>query len=582
MGKSGRNAKTTQKGSKKSDKKVFVPKYKYWAKSALAPYPDEEDGCPFYFDKDCKDEKELFSSGHITETRTAENCEMFHRAGMAVCLAAGAADHGAQLLNKRLPVDCPKAGDAFDKTGLPGLMDLLRTERGNEFVLAMELMNVGRVGKPEKSDVESAVESMLKFFKKDGQNLRKHLSRTASFCATEYLFSMNILEHLDLYENRSKWAKSVQEEKKQTKEMRAWMKNAEDADKYAAALVSAFMEKVKANKVPTGKKKKAADTSSDSDHKDAKKKKKKSDSSESSSQTGDSSDSSASGGSKRKKVKKTLLKDTKRRLSSSDSAGAKQKRRRKDDKKKAAEKDKAGDGEDKKDGKETSADKAERHKDKGKQKATDGKRPRHSPKKEDMFAEVSAAAGEEEDMFAEAELTQEEQAWVSWEECDIEALKNAIVNCDGKPETLDLLKDLEKKLPDSVKDVTGLKKTCETVKSLQKMPKLTTVEAFIAKLQVVSDKALKWKDDQKALAEDSNDKQQNDGKDKKTQSLEPSAPAASTASAVAPAAAAATAATDKDKKNPGLASSVAAATSAEKAPPAAPTPALAAPAKEKS
>ena len=566
----------TKSGSKAS-KQMFVPKFKFFAKSALAPYPDEEDGCPFYFDKDCKDEKELFSSGHITQTRTQENCEMFHRAGMAVCLAAGAADHGAKLLNKRLPVDCPKAGDAFDKTGLPGLMELLRTERGNDFVLAMELLNVGRAGKPEKSDVESGVESMLKFFKKDGQNLRKHLSRTASFCATQYLFAMNILEHLDLYENRPKWAKSVQDEKKQTKEMRAWMKDAEDSDKYAAAIVSAFMEKVKANKVPKGKKKKAADTSSDGDHNDAKKK--KSDSSESSSNTGDSSDSSASGGSNRKKVKKPLLKAKKRRLSSSDSAGAKQKRRRKDDKKKAAEKDKAGDGEDKKDGKEKkhNTDKAERHKDKGKQKATDGKRPRLSPNKEDLFA---AAAEEEEDMFAEAELTPEQAAWASWEESDIQALKNAIVNCDGKPETLDLLKDIEKKLPDSVKNVTGLKKTCETVKSLQKMPKLTTVVAFIEKLKVVSDKALKWKDDLKALAEDSNDKQNNDDKDKRPR-MAPSAADADTASAMAPAAAAAPEATDKEKKNPGLVSTVAAATPATKAPPAAPTPALGAQAKEK-
>ena len=468
MGKSWQEKKgqkgTKKDANKKSDTKVFVKKYKYFAKGTLSPYPNEEDGCPFYMNKKCQDEKELFSSGTITATRTPDNCEMFHRQGMAVCLMASAADHGAKLLFKRLPPNRPNAGEAFDKTGLPGLMDLLGTERGNDFVKAMEVLNVGRVKKPEENEVEPAVTDMFRFFKRDGKELRKQLSRTASFCASMYLFTMNVSEHLDLYENRKKWAKFLEDAKKQSKEMRAWLKDPENSDKYLAAIVAAFMEKVKTNKVAKDKKKKAADSSSEGDKKGTKKNKSGSSASSaaksSSSSSADSdADSSSSGSRKNKKKKsrkddkKDKKKERKRRLSSSASEKAKPKRERKA---------------------------AEDKKNKDTDRAKDSKAPEKKSKADKPPVPKMTFSDEESDGPAA-------ETFKSWPPSAVDAMVAAIQTVEKKNEaTLQEMRAIVADVPEAALAAAGLDDVRFYLKSLSRAPKAAKRKAICERLMTLA------------------------------------------------------------------------------------------------
>ena len=324
MGKSWKSAgkqadKGKQGAGQKGAKKDFVQKFRYLAKASLAPYPDEE-GVALYLGK-ADDEKAFFKSGNIAKTRSKENCELLHRIGMAISLSASAFDVGNGLVEKRAPAAGDfrggSAGERFSKTGLTGFRELLETDAGQKFKKAAALLNTGKTKRPDKKDVAEAMSDFVAFLQSDKKRLRQSLARIVSFSAGMYLHSMTLLEHMDMQEHPEIWARQMQSLGQQPKAVRAWARDPKDEKKMLAAMVEAFMDKVKGHKKEKAMKRQAADSSSDC-----------------ASEPGGASSSAASSatessGPKKQKGKKR----SKRALSDSDSsASAQAKKKAKQDK----------------------------------------------------------------------------------------------------------------------------------------------------------------------------------------------------------------------------------------------------------
>ena len=329
----------------------IVQKFRYFAKAAIAPYPDE-DGVPIYLGQ-AEDEVEFFAAGAIANTRDKTNCEFLHRIGMGICLSAATFDNGITVLEKISDVvhhmDCD-GKKSLSKTGMVAMLDVLGTEKGKAFKKAVRVLNTGKTGQPEKGKVEQAVSELMDFVDKSPEDLRKALSRCASFTASTYLFSMTLLELIDMSQHRDVWAKKMESLSKQPKAVKAWTKDAGNKKKFRAAIVAAFLDKVGKHKPPASKKRKAADTTSDegdttkAQEKKTKKKRAKSPSDAGSDDKSDSegtSDSKDSSGSRSSAASSDSSRGAKkgrkkRRLSDSGSeeSDKKTKKRRKDQKKK--------------------------------------------------------------------------------------------------------------------------------------------------------------------------------------------------------------------------------------------------------
>jgi hypothetical protein len=79
------------------------------------------------------DEKEFFKKGSIMKTRNKENCEFFHRIGMAMCLSPSSFHTGCECLANRVAKpDDVDANEKAKKTGLLPLLELLETPEGDE------------------------------------------------------------------------------------------------------------------------------------------------------------------------------------------------------------------------------------------------------------------------------------------------------------------------------------------------------------------------------------------------------------------------------------------------------------------
>jgi hypothetical protein len=257
------NWKQDKKAKGGKQKKDIIPKFKYFAKNALAAYPDE-DGVPIYLNN-AEDEKEFFKKGHIMKGRNKDNCELFKRMGMALCLGASSLDAGCKTLEKRVPKPNDSDSDIATKTkkgGLGPLVQLLDTAEGKEFVDAVGTLNAGQKKKPRKDDVLKAVRNMEHFLDEKGADLRKILSRVAIFSGSMFLFSMTLTELLELSEHKKDWAKSMDNVNKQPKAVRDWIRDPKDNTKFLNALAESFMEKIKKNKKVKDKKKNASDSSS--------------------------------------------------------------------------------------------------------------------------------------------------------------------------------------------------------------------------------------------------------------------------------------------------------------------------------
>ena len=217
MGKKAFKKNSNKKGSgvpkpKKDKKRTFIPKYTYFAKAHLCSYPDE-DGTPIYLGA-ADDEKDFFHKGSIAASYDKENCEAFHRIGMALCLYASSFEVGSKALKAKIPEEpeiiSAEQAEKMSSTGLVPLVKLLNTQEGQEAQKAFEILNAGKHKKPRRDDVKTAINSSTTFLDEHGPDLRKQLSRLAIFAAKQYLFTMSLTELLDLHEHPKLWARAMQ------------------------------------------------------------------------------------------------------------------------------------------------------------------------------------------------------------------------------------------------------------------------------------------------------------------------------------------------------------------------------------
>ena len=249
-----------QSGAAPKDPLQHVAKFKYFSKATLAPYPGE-DGCPFYLG-DANDEKSLFKKGFVAKSVVdADNCEALWRLGMAVALYASACDVGGAALVEHVD----DRGRADDKTGLKPLADLLRSPEGGAFLKAVKTLNVGVGGRVPRREVKDAVKVYVTFLSEKEPQLRKAVSRAASFTAKIYQASMCMMEHMDLIVNPKDWAGAMQGGKNQPTTTQKWIRDPRDQSKLLEALTDSFTKKMETAKKPKHAKRAAADTSDDDD-----------------------------------------------------------------------------------------------------------------------------------------------------------------------------------------------------------------------------------------------------------------------------------------------------------------------------
>ena len=79
--------------------------------------------------------------------------------------------------------DVDDRGRAGDKTGLKLLADLLRSPEGAAFLKAAKTLNVGVGGRVPRREVKEAVKVYVTFLEEQEPQLRKAVSRAASFTA---------------------------------------------------------------------------------------------------------------------------------------------------------------------------------------------------------------------------------------------------------------------------------------------------------------------------------------------------------------------------------------------------------------
>ena len=327
------------KGGKndKSGKQEWVPKFSFYAKAHLAAYPDEN-GVPLYLG-DADNEKKFFKKGFCLKTRTAKNCELFTRVGMALNLGASTFDVGAQTLEKRLgmlpALEEGEVKSNFDKTGLVPLVELLKLDEGEKFKLAAQVLNAGKDKTPTKEEIEEAVRDLFGFLETQQDNLRKVLPKVATFCAKGYLFAMTLHELLDFHGNQAVWANRMESDKKTGTAMKAWLEKPNEEELFLAAMTEAFVAKVKKNKKEKkkSKKKKASDSSGSGSSGSESSKSSSGDKEEKKSDSSDSSDKKAKAKPKKEK-KKSESSD-----SSDKKAKVKAKKEKKDKKAKKAKSD---------------------------------------------------------------------------------------------------------------------------------------------------------------------------------------------------------------------------------------------------
>ena len=247
-------------GDVAKDPLQHVANFKYFPKATLAPYPSE-DGCPFYLGE-ANDEKSLFKKGFVAKSVVgADNCEALWRLGMAIALYASACDVGGTALVEHVD----DRGRAGDKTGLKLLADLLRSPEGAAFLKAAKTLNVGVGGRVPRREVKEAVKVYVTFLEEQEPQLRKAVSRAASFTAKVYQASMCMMEHMDLIVNPKDWAGAMQGGKNQPTTAQKWIKDPRDKSKLIEALTDSFTKKMETAKKPKDAKRAAADTSDDDD-----------------------------------------------------------------------------------------------------------------------------------------------------------------------------------------------------------------------------------------------------------------------------------------------------------------------------
>ena len=258
----GKQVRKDGKGKTKGEGPKFVPKFEYFAKSKLAAYPSEEGKC-VYTEKN-HDEKDFFKLKNILKTRNSGNEELCHRIGMGLALDAASAHHGVEVLHKHFGEAIPAVPEEhaaqLGKTGLPKLLEALRSESGKKFVGCLTVLNVGKSGQPAESDVKDAVKTFVAYLQDPKGTLHRNLTRLATDAAALYLFAMTLLKDMALVQSPEGWAEKV--EGKQSDAVKAWKRKPADEKKLRQALVTELMAKVENNEPAPGKKRRVSDSSS--------------------------------------------------------------------------------------------------------------------------------------------------------------------------------------------------------------------------------------------------------------------------------------------------------------------------------
>ena len=224
----------TAKATKVEDRKKqsTVPKYMFFAKSSLAPYPDEA-GNPLYSGD--VDAIEFLEPKAIAKSRTTGNCEYLHRPGMALSLAAAALNTGfSELQTHKGKLQGAEACAQFLKKH----PDLLKS---------IKVLDTGKTRTPDTNAVEKAVGKLVDALLSMTPEDRKGLADLVISAGRFYIFAMNALETQDLMTNPKIYARKLEKATgRQSKAWAAWLKSPEDADK-KTMLSRSLDEKVQGN-----------------------------------------------------------------------------------------------------------------------------------------------------------------------------------------------------------------------------------------------------------------------------------------------------------------------------------------------
>ena len=162
--------------------------------------------------------------------------------------------------DEAIPAVPEKHAAQLGKTGLPKLLEALRSESGKKFVGCLTVLNVGKSGQPAESDVKDAVKTFVAYLQDPKGTLHRNLTRLATDAAALYLFAMTLLKDMALVQSPEGWAEKV--EGKQSDAVKAWKRKPADEKKLRQALVAELMAKVENNEPAPGKKRRVSDSSS--------------------------------------------------------------------------------------------------------------------------------------------------------------------------------------------------------------------------------------------------------------------------------------------------------------------------------
>jgi hypothetical protein len=479
MGKSAMKKTANKYKSAKKDrvtkKTGIVDKYRLLTKAIIAAYP-YPDGSPFHTGK--VDEKSFFRRGHFmkqwlkngTEHEHAKaNSEFVSRPGMALCLAACAIDMNSRTLLDKKFLDAAKT--LQDRSGVPPLIDLLKSETGKNFLQAMKILNAGTARRCSEREATDAIATCVDFIEEHSSELYKHLPRMASFAGKVLQFACNFFELTEILGHGEKLAEKLAGVKGGPA-FKRWMKDSSNTRKLVAAFAEQFYEKVKNNK-PQKVNRSAADSSSEgdgtvvaSDDEDANES--EDEPTEGSISADSESDNDGDEGSEdssddKKTAKKTVKKTVK-----------------KTDKKSAQ----------KRGGK--AADKS-RKKDDGRKSKNHDKEKRAAP------AETAEATDAKEAAFTQWTLGDSQKA----------GAKAATFAATGEYD-LASLKEFLEALPHVIRKYAHIDEFFEGLKSRTDVPKLAEVRRHLLQLAQVSDAAEEWYTSQQSAAGTSGSAEQKD------------------------------------------------------------------------
>lgn len=226
---------------KDSSELKWVPKFKFFAKDSLRSYPDTDGVCVFL--KKGDDERKFFRLSNILKARNGQNEELCRRIGMGLALDVATAHHCLRVLTKHFGTTLPEeVAKQLKKTGVPGLLQALATEKGQAFMAALQTLDVGQTKKPAEKDVKHALKVFREYPETEDKDFHRCLTWLASQSAALYLGAMALLKDTAFFQDPKGWIGKV--EGKQKEEVRAWQKSPTDKKKMDKALLAEFMKKI--------------------------------------------------------------------------------------------------------------------------------------------------------------------------------------------------------------------------------------------------------------------------------------------------------------------------------------------------